>query len=275
MSGLVNRSPGERRVGLLSGDKKEQYKERLERFRMEAQSMSQFGKAKDIVNVYDYFEENGTAYIVMEYIDGAKLKTYLEQQGPMEPEAAIGTILMIIEAVKKIHSKGIIHCDVSPDNIYIVNEESIKILDFGAAQINDSKTGMADPVIKVGYSPLEQYRNTSRQGFYTDVYAAGAVLYQMLTGSAPIESTEREVEDKLKSPMEAGVKLSPNVDRAVMEALAVRPELRFQSMQQFQDALMNKRIAEYPKEKLRKKQQNAIPLSGSPPPWLRDCTALF
>ena len=262
MSGLVNRSPGERRVGLLSGDKKEQYKERLERFRMEAQSMSQFGKAKDIVNVYDYFEENGTAYIVMEYIDGAKLKTYLEQQGPMEPEAAIGTILMIIEAVKKIHSKGIIHCDVSPDNIYIVNEESIKILDFGAAQINDSKTGMADPVIKVGYSPLEQYRNTSRQGFYTDVYAAGAVLYQMLTGSAPIESTEREVEDKLKSPMEAGVKLSPNVDRAVMEALAVRPELRFQSMQQFQDALMNKRIAEYPKEKLRKKRQKRYTIIG-------------
>ena len=212
MSGLVNRSPGERRVGLLSGDKKEQYKERLERFRMEAQSMSQFGKAKDIVNVYDYFEENGTAYIVMEYIDGAKLKTYLEQQGPMEPEAAIGTILMIIEAVKKIHSKGIIHCDVSPDNIYIVNEESIKILDFGAAQLNDTKTGMAaEPVIKVGYSPLEQYRNANRQGFYTDVYAVGAILYQMLTGVAPIESTEREFKDKLKSPREAGAQISANV----------------------------------------------------------------
>ncbi len=261
--GLVNRSPGERRVGLLSGDKAGQYEERLKRFRMEAQSVTQFGKAKDIVNVNDYFEENGTAYIVMEYIDGVLLKDYLEKQGPMEPEAALSTIMPIIEAVKKIHSKGIIHRDVSPDNIFIASEESIKIFDFGAAQLNDTKAGMAaEPVIKVGYSPLEQYRDTSKQGFYTDVYAVGAILYHMLTGVPPIESTEREFKDKLKSPMEAGAKISANVDRAVMEALAVRPELRFQGIQQFQDALLNKRIAEYPKEKLRKKKRKRYTTIG-------------
>lgn len=263
MVGLVNRAPGERRVGLLSGDKTEQYKERLKRFLLEAQSVTQFGKAKDIVNVHDYFEENGTAYIIMEYIDGVLLKDYLEKQGPMDPEAALSIIMPIIEAVKKIHSKGIIHRDVSPDNIFIANEESIKIFDFGAAQINDTKAGMAaEPVIKVGYSPLEQYRNTSRQGFYTDVYAVGAILYQMLTGVPPIESTEREFKDKLKSPMEAGAKISANVDRAVMEALAVRPELRFQGIQQFQDALLNKRIAEYPKEKLKKRKRKRYTLIG-------------
>lgn len=259
--GLVNRSPGERRVGLLSGEKKEQYKQRLKRFLMEAKSVAQFGKAKDIVNVYDYFEENGTAYIIMEYIDGVLLKDYLEKQGPMDPDAALSIIMPIIEAVKKIHSKGIIHRDVSPDNIFIASEDSIKIFDFGAAQLNDTKEGMdAEPVIKVGYSPLEQYRNNNKQGFYTDVYAVGAILYQMLTGAAPVESTEREFKDRLKSPMEAGAKISANVDRAVMEALAVRPELRFQNIQQFQDALQNKRIAEYPKEKLRKKKnkRNAI-----------------
>lgn len=261
--GLVNRAPGERRVGLLSGDKAEQYKERLKRFHMEAQSVAQFGKAKDIVNVYDYFEENGTAYMVMEYIDGVLLKDYLEKQGPMEPEVALGAIMPIIEAVKKIHSKGIIHRDVSPDNIFIANEESIKLFDFGAAQLNETKTGMAaEPVIKVGYSPLEQYRNTNRQGFYTDVYAVGAILYQMLTGVLPIESTEREFKDRLKSPKEVGVKVSANVDRAVMEALAVRPELRFQGIQQFQDALLNKRIAEYPKERLRKKKRKHYAIIG-------------
>lgn len=259
--GLVNRSPGERRVGLLSGDKKEQYKQRLKRFLMEAKSVAQFGKAKDIVNVYDYFEENGTAYIIMEYIDGVLLKDYLEKQGPMDPDAALNTIMPIIEAVKKIHSKGIIHRDVSPDNIFIASEDSIKIFDFGAAQLNETKEGMdAEPVIKVGYSPLEQYRNNNNQGFYTDVYAVGAILYQMLTGAAPVESTEREFKDRLKSPMEAGAKISANVDRAVMEALAVRPELRFQNIQQFQDALQNKRIAEYPKDKLRRKKnkRNAV-----------------
>lgn len=255
-AGLVNRAPGERRVGLLSGDKEGQYRERLERFLMEAQSVAQFGKAKDIVNVFDFFEENGTAYIIMEYIDGVLLKDYLDKQGVIQPEAAMRIILPIIEAVKKIHSKGIIHRDISPDNIFIANENEIKVFDFGAAQLNTSKEGMAaEPVIKVGYSPLEQYRNKSKQGFYTDVYAVGAILYQMLTGVKPIESTERELKDELKSPRELGVKISANMDRAVMEALGVRPELRFQGIQQFQDALLNKRIAEYPKEKIKKRRR--------------------
>ena len=255
-AGLVNRAPGERKVGLLSGDKRDQYKERLKRFLMEAQSVAQFGKAKDIVNVYDFFEENGTAYIIMEYIDGVLLKDYLDKQGAMEPEAALSVIMPIIEAVKKIHSKGIIHRDVSPDNIFIASEDSIKIFDFGAAQLNDSKEGMAaEKIIKVGYSPLEQYRDKSRQGFYTDIYSVGAILYEMLTGIKPVESTEREFKDELKSPLELKVKISPNTDRAVMEALAVRPELRFQGIQQFEEALLNKRAAEYPEVKLRKKKR--------------------
>lgn len=254
--GLVNRSPGESRVGLLSGDKQEQYKQQLNRFLLEAQSVAQFGKAKDIVNVYDFFEENGTAYIVMEYVDGVLLKDYLEKQGAMPPEAAMTIISLIIEAVKKIHSKGIIHRDISPDNIFIANEESIKIFDFGAAQLNDSKEGLAgEKVIKVGYSAPEQYRDASKQGFFSDIYSVGAILYQMLTGIKPVESTEREYKDELKSPLEYGVKINANTDRAIMEAMAVRPELRFQGIQQFEDALNNKRIAEYPKVKIRRRKR--------------------
>lgn len=255
-AGLVNRAPGECKVGLLSGDKEEQYKERLQRFLMEAQSVAQFGKAKDIVNVFDFFEENGTAYIIMEYIDGVLLKDYLDKQGAVDPDTAMSIIMPIIEAVKKIHSKGIIHRDISPDNIFITSEKTIKVFDFGAAQLNDSKEGMAaEPVIKVGYSPLEQYRDKSKKGFYTDVYAAGAILYQMLTGVKPIESTEREFKDELKSPKELGVQISANMDRAVMEALSVRAEFRFQGIQQFQEALQNKRIAEYPEEKIQKRKR--------------------
>lgn len=255
-AGLVNRAPGECKVGLLSGDKEEQYKERLQRFLMEAQSVAQFGKAKDIVNVFDFFEENGTAYIIMEYIDGVLLKDYLDKQGAVDPDTAMSIIMPIIEAVKKIHSKGIIHRDISPDNIFITSEKTIKVFDFGAAQLNDSKEGMAaEPVIKVGYSPLEQYRDKSKKGFYTDVYAAGAILYQMLTGVKPIESTEREFKDELKSPKALGVQISANMDRAVMEALSVRAEFRFQGIQQFQEALQNKRIAEYPEEKIQKRKR--------------------
>lgn len=254
--GLVNRSPGEKQVGLLSGEKREQYKQQLNRFLLEAQSVAQFGKAKDIVNVYDFFQENGTAYIVMEYVEGVLLKDYLDKQGAMDPDAAMTIIMLIIEAVKKIHSKGIIHRDISPDNIFIANESSIKIFDFGAAQLNDSKEGLAgEKVIKVGYSPPEQYRETSKQGFFTDIYSVGAIMYQMLTGIKPIEATERDYKDELKSPLECGVKINANTDRAIMEAMAVQPELRFQGIQQFEDALNNKRAAEYPKVKLKKRKR--------------------
>lgn len=254
--GLVNRSPGETKVGLLSGERREQYNVQLKRFFMEAQSVAQFGKAKDIVNIYDYFEENKTAYIIMEYIDGILLKDYLEKQGAMPAEVALGVIMPIIEGVKKIHSKGIIHRDISPDNIFITDENSIKIFDFGAAQLNSSKEGMTgEKVIKVGYSAPEQYRDKSRQGFYTDIYSVGAILYQMLTGRKPIESTERERRDKLKSPLELGVKVNSNVDRAVMEAIAVQPELRYQDIRQFEEALRNKRTAEYPKDKIKKRKR--------------------
>lgn len=254
-AGLVNRAPGEKAVGLLSGDKQKQYRVELKRFLMEAQSIAQFGKAKDIVNVYDFFEENNTAYIIMEYIDGVLLKEYLEKQGKMEPKVALHIIDLIINAVKKIHSKGIIHRDISPDNIFISSEDAIKVFDFGAAQLNDSEEGKnCEKVIKVGYSAPEQYRDKSNQGFYTDIYSVGAILYQMLTGIKPMESTEREHKDTLKSPLELGIKIEPNIDRAIMEAMAVQPELRFQNIQQFEDALHSKRIAEYPNVKLKKKK---------------------
>ncbi len=255
-AGLVNRAPGESTVGLLSGDKKEQYQAQMERFLMEARSIARFGKAKDIVNVYDFFEENNTAYIIMEYIDGVLMKDYLEKQGRITPEVALDVISSVIDAVKKIHTEGIVHRDISPDNIFISGENAIKVFDFGAAQLNDSSAGMAaEKVIKVGYSAPEQYRDKSRQGFFTDIYSVGAILYQMLTGIKPLESTEREFKDGVKSPMELGVKIEPNIDRAVMEALAVKPELRFQSIGQFEDALESRRVAEYPKVKLKKRKR--------------------
>ena len=255
-AGLVNRAPGECSVGLLSGDKQNQYQAQLKRFLMEAQSIAQFGKAKDIVNVYDFFEANNTAYIIMEYVDGVLLKDYLERQGRMEPEVALNVIHPIIEAVKKIHAKGIIHRDISPDNIFISDERNVKIFDFGAAQLNDSSEGMAgEKIIKVGYSAPEQNRDKIKQGFFTDIYSVGAILYQMVTGIKPMEATEREFKDSLKSPAELGVDIEPNIDRAIMEAMAVRPELRFQSIQQFEDALESKRMAEYPKVKQKKRRR--------------------
>ena len=257
--GLVNRSPGEMKVGLLSGEKEKQYKNQIKRFLMEAQSIAQFGKANDIVNVFDYFEENNTAYIVMEYIDGVLLKDYLEKQGALSPDIAMTIIEPVVEALKKIHASGIIHRDISPDNIFIAGEDSVKVFDFGAAILNDeSGAKEGEKVIKVGYSAPEQYRDSAGQGYFTDIYSIGAILYQMITGQKPIESTEREYKDELKSPLELGFDIEPNLDRAIMEALAVQPALRFQGIQQFDDAINGKRKAEYPKVKLRIRKRKRI-----------------
>lgn len=257
--GLVNRSPGEMKVGLLSGEKEKQYKNQIKRFLMEAQSIAQFGKANDIVNVFDYFEENNTAYIVMEYIDGVLLKDYLEKQGALSPDIAMTIIEPVVEALKKIHASGIIHRDISPDNIFIAGEDSVKVFDFGAAILNDeSGVKEGEKVIKVGYSAPEQYRDSAGQGYFTDIYSIGAILYQMITGQKPIESTEREYKDEPKSPLELGFDIEPNLDRAIMEALAVQPALRFQGIQQFDDAINGKRKAEYPKVKLRIRKRKRI-----------------
>ncbi len=255
-AGLVNRAPGEKKTGVLSGEKEAEYNVQLKRFLMEAKNTAQFEQAKDIVNVYNYFEENGTAYIVMEYIEGVLLKEYIADHGRMDKDTALAIITPVIEAVKKIHASGILHRDLSPDNIFIAGDETIKVFDFGAAKFSDEDdSAPAAAVIKEGYAPPEQYRTNGKQGFFTDIYAVGAILYEMLTGIRPMEGSERLVKDELKSPRALGIQIDENLDRAVMEALAVKTELRFQSIQYFQEAIEGKRMAEYPEEKLKKRKR--------------------
>lgn len=255
-AGLVNRAPGEKRVGVLSGEKEAEYDIQLKRFLMEAKSTAQFEKAKDIVNVYNYFEENNTAYIVMEFIEGVLLKEYIADRGRMEQDTALAVITPVIEAVKKIHASGILHRDLSPDNIFIAGDETIKVFDFGAAKFSEEDdSAPVAAVIKEGYAPPEQYRANGKQGFFTDIYAVGAILYEMVTGIRPMEGSERLVKDELKSPRALGIQIDENLDRAIMEALAVKTELRFQSIQYFQEAVEGKRMAEYPEDKLKKRKR--------------------
>lgn len=250
-AGLVNRAPGEQQIGVLSGDKQDEYEIQLKRFLLEAQSIAQFGKAKDIVNVYDFFEQNGTAYIIMEYIDGILLKDYMEQEGRLDVDTAVYLITPIIEALKKVHGSGIIHRDISPDNIFITSEGAIKLFDFGAAVFaNEQAENLSDAVIKAGYAPPEQYRSKSKQGAFSDVYSVGAILYQMITGERPAEASDRVIKDEVARPSDFGIRLDPNLDRAIMQAMAVRPEFRFQYIEQLQEAIEDKRVAEYPEEKI-------------------------
>ena len=243
--GLVNRSPGEMKVGLLSGEKEKQYKNQIKRFLMEAQSIAQFGKANDIVNVFDYFEENNTAYIVMEYIDGVLLKDYLEKQGALSPDIAMTIIEPVVEALKKIHASGIIHRDISPDNIFICTDSSVKLLDFGAAkQTMDIYNQTVSIVLKHGYAPPEQYFSKGEFGPWTDIYALGATMYRMFTGLMPTESVERMANDNMPAPNVVNPEIPQYLSNVIKKAMAVKVENRYRSVEDLRKDLVPNAVSD-------------------------------
>ena len=235
---LVNRAEGESRVGIFSGDKAVEYQKLLGRFIEEARNMALFEKEQDVVNVFSHFEANGTAYIIMEYVEGTLLKKYIKENGKMPEKQACTCICAILTALQKIHDKGIIHKDVSPDNIFLLPSDQIKIFDFGAAKLQeDDGEKNLSVVVKAGYAPPEQYRSKGKQDHRVDIYAAGAVFYQLLTGERPMESLDRSMKDLLQLPSKKGIPVSPHVEAAVMKALSLNPKDRFGSAREFREAI--------------------------------------
>lgn len=252
-AGLVNRGEGEMKVGIFSGDKEQEFKRQLARFLEEAKNMASFSKEKDIINVYDYFEENQTAYIIMEYVDAPLLKTRLREEGRMPAEEAEGYMRAILDAMSKIHARGIIHKDISPDNIFLTGEKEVKIFDFGAAKFEGTESERTEVVVvKAGYTPPEQYRSKNEQGYFMDVYAAGAVFYEMLTGEKPMDAPDRAAADELKKPSEYGIQIGENTERVILKALALRPEQRFQTAEEFKNAIVRQKKVELPEEEIEK-----------------------
>ena len=256
--GLVNRIPGEQNVMLFSGEKQKSFAIQLERFVEEAKNMAKFNGDKNIVNVYDFFQANHTAYIVMEYLEGMTLKEYIaNKSGRLSQADALALITGVLEAVKTIHKKDVIHRDISPDNIFILKDQRVKLLDFGAARFSteDNKELTQSTVIKMGYAPIEQYRSNMKQGIWTDIYAIGATLYKIVTGVTPEESVDRVEKDLLIRPSKQGASIDLYVEKAIMKAMAVKPEMRFKSVEQMQAALEMRVLADYPEEELKKRKR--------------------
>lgn len=249
-NGLVNRVPGQESVVVYSGSRRDQFDYGKDRFLAEARTMAKFSQHANIVNVYDYFEANNTAYIVMEYMDGISLKDYLKKTGgKVTPSAALEIIHPVMEALKAIHAEGVVHRDISPDNIFILKSGQVKVLDFGAARLSvgdEEKT--LSVVLKPGYAPPEQYRSKSRQGPFTDIYALGATLYRMLTGTAPEESVDRLVDDQIVLPSTINPEIDKKLENVILKAMAINATLRFQSIDELEKALYSDELVLLPQE---------------------------
>lgn len=223
---------------VLTGHVEEDYQYGMERFLDEARILAKLQNTPHIVSVQNYFKENGTAYFVMEYIDGVSLKSYLASNGDrISYEQTITILQPIMEALSQVHSMNLLHRDISPDNIYITTKGESRLLDFGAARfaLGDGKS--VSVILKHGYAPEEQYSSHGNQGPWTDVYAMGATFYRCITGQLPPDSVERIHNDTLKKPSELGISIPSGVEQAIMKALAVKTEERFTNMESFIAAL--------------------------------------
>ena len=208
-------------------------------FLEEAKTMSRFNGNPNITDVKLYFEENGTAYFVMEYVDGVCFRQYLQRcGGRIFWDDAVEIMMPVLDALSAIHKEGIIHRDVTPDNIFVKKDGSIKLLDFGAARYSLGNVSKSlDVVLKHGYAPREQYARRGRQGPYTDVYTACATLYYAVTGMKPMDALERTDRDNMPRPSQLGVDITLAQESVLMKGLEVRPADRYQSAELLRDAL--------------------------------------
>lgn len=243
-SEFSTRIVGRTEISVYNGNKSVQFKQGMTQFVDEAKKLAQFNNESGIVKVYDSFLENNTAYIIMEYLEGETLSARVESRGSIPADELIKLLVPVMESLETIHKSGIIHRDISPDNIMLLKDGTAKLIDFGAARhATTSHSRSMTVIIKAGYSPEEQYRSGGEQGAHTDVYAIGATMYKAVTGVTPPDALERfavkenKKREILKDLSLFDTDLTEGQEIAIMNALNVRIESRTPDMRQFIDEL--------------------------------------
>ena len=213
----------------------------LKSFVNEARLLAQFD-SPSLVKVHRFWEENGTAYMVMPFYDGITLKQAMKERRIKPTEEWIRMILAdLLDAIETIHRVQCFHRDIAPDNILLLKDGRPVLLDFGAARrvIGDLTQGPT-VILKPGFAPIEQYADIAglRQGAWTDIYALAAVVYYLVTGKAPPPAVARIVHDDMAPLREAGRgRYSMDFLAAMDKALSLKPEQRFQSIAELRNAL--------------------------------------
>jgi len=237
---LIARIPNAAVVSPFSDEHAETFAAGLEKFLEEARTLARLRDVREIVGVQDFFEENGTAYLVMELLEGRTMKKYLvDSGGRIDVKRTLAVVMPIAKALQAIHDQGLIHRDISPDNIFLTNAGDRKLLDFGAARQTARPGAGMTVILKPGYAPPEQYSNEGRQGPWSDVYALCATIYLALTGRTPPDATARFMNDKVPKPSELGVALAPGFEKVLLSGLSMRWQDRPQSMKDLLRAMTN------------------------------------
>lgn len=236
-SEFSTRAEGQTRVTVFTGEKERQFNDGMSKFIDEAKRLAKFQNESGVVKIFDSFKANGTAYIVMEYLDGETLADRLKREKTIPADEAIQIMMPVIESLDHVHEAGILHRDISPDNIFLTKDGKTKLIDFGAARFaTTTHSRSLTVIIKPGYSAEEQYRSRGDQGPHTDVYSVGAVLYKMITGVTPPDALERRAsyEKKHKDILQPITKftqdITPNQEAAIYNAMNVRIEDRTENM---------------------------------------------
>ncbi len=212
-----------------------QKKDGYQKFLTEARKLAKFDNESGIVDVKDFLEEDGNAYLVMEYLDGRDLSEYLASEGKMSFNKAWNQLLPVIHTVERMHKHGMLHRDISPDNIRLLPDGTLKLMDFGSVlDLNADSSKTMTVAVKKGYAPYEQYMDASHQGPWTDVYAVCGTLYKCITGLTPKDALERSFDDRLEKPSSVGADITPEEETVLMKGLAVQPENRFQSLDELE-----------------------------------------
>ena len=236
---LAGRGRDEVSVQTYARERAEDFAYGKAQFLEEAKTLADVGGNEHVVRVYNYFEENGTAYFTMEFVQGPALNRYMAMfGGRLGMREAKHLLLPLMRALSKVHAKGVVHRDIAPDNIIITGDGVAKLIDFGAARYSTGeKSKSLDVILKHGFAPYEQYMRRGRQGPWTDVYAMAATFYYAITGRVPPEAVERMESDTLVPPSRMGAAINLSDEQALLKALSVSAANRFHSMDEFCAAL--------------------------------------
>ncbi len=260
--GIVNRELTHHSTVVSCIGKEEFIEKEKEGFIKEAKTMAKLGNIPGIVTMHDVFAQNGTVYIVMDYVEGKTLKAYVKENGNrLSAKTAISLLEPIFGALQKIHEKGLIHRDISPDNIMLRPDGTAVLLDFGAArQMSVAGERSLTVNLKHGYAPMEQYQTRGVQGPWTDVYALSATIYRLITGRVPPSAADRIIEDDLPLPSTLGSDILPRQEEALMKGLAIRTADRTLNISELWEGL-----SQAPAEKAPPKQPQEEPAEENKP----------